>query len=1059
MSRNFLPKITPPELHNAIRRQDLFASLDSVQAVPIVWLTGLPGAGKTTAIASYLSERNSKNAWLRLDEGDSDPATLFYYLGLAIQSAVPRLKLRFPNFAPENAQNVSAFARIFFRYLPTRLTAPIKIVLDDASYVNEILLTQVLTVAAAELPRIVQIIVISRESSPPSHAVLLAREQLQLINPEQLRFTQEEVALFFGRSNRLDASVLDAIQQQTQGWAAGLLLLREGQRWSGGALSIGLIGYERVFEYFAVEVFEHFDFNLKHLLLRTAYLPLIPLSAAHILSSNPQAGQLLDMLSRRNLFTQCKQSKLPVYEYHSLFRKFLQMRANSAFSSQECTSLRIRSAFLLRDSGYVDEAIELLLQAEAWDEAAALILEQAPSLARHGRHQILCRWLLALPENVRKVIPALSLWLGEVFLDINDMESRRYLEEAHDGFSANGDVKGQLLAASIALEAMQLDYASYKNLAKWTAIVESLYEHNLSLLTATEELRIVTGRILPSVLSGNVQDIKTLPVERLLLLLDEDIDVNRRIGAATILLYYYYLRSDLDAGLRLITKINLQLKTPGVNNLRRCRWLGYAGFFQFYVEERYNTAETSLIRAEQLARELGLFPLLGEILVYRAGFALKLNEQVKAEKLLNEAGDLLQMSKPVSMASYQYISAQYALTQGKIIEAKAHAQLALEACERVECPSPIKLTYGLIYVVALLELGEYATAREVLIDTEDEAFTRGVAAKCACQLAHAYIAFKTGLPAEARQILQTSLATARAGAVANFYSFTPNILRVLYEAALAQGIETNYISRLAARNKLILPWPEWEDWSWTAKIRCLGNLEISVNDLPVLLSESKGSSKPIELLEAILAYGGRNAPVDELVALLWPGEGRVGGQKVLDITVHRLRKLLGNDALLVKKGRLEINAQIVWVDLWAIEAIVEKLEANRNLTLEVLEEAMPGILTLYRGHLLEKSPHSLRLISPLEALWGKVRRYLLRFGQLRTQARDLNGAAEVYRFGVSRDPLGYEFYYALMQTLIHNHQSEEAKKVYASCEESFQILLGKPPAPELRALLQTATSR
>jgi DNA-binding SARP family transcriptional activator len=58
-----------------------------------------------------------------------------------------------------------------------------------------------------------------------------------------------------------------------------------------------------------------------------------------------------------------------------------------------------------------------------------------------------------------------------------------------------------------------------------------------------------------------------------------------------------------------------------------------------------------------------------------------------------------------------------------------------------------------------------------------------------------------------------------------------------------------------------------------------------------------------------------------LIDGLWP-DPEDGGRKAFDITVHRLRKLLGGDSrLAVTGGHAALDPQQVWVDAWVATGV------------------------------------------------------------------------------------------------------------------------------------------
>ena len=52
-----LAKTTRPRLAEVMPRERLFSLLDRGRRSPVIWVTGPPGSGKTTLVASYLENR------------------------------------------------------------------------------------------------------------------------------------------------------------------------------------------------------------------------------------------------------------------------------------------------------------------------------------------------------------------------------------------------------------------------------------------------------------------------------------------------------------------------------------------------------------------------------------------------------------------------------------------------------------------------------------------------------------------------------------------------------------------------------------------------------------------------------------------------------------------------------------------------------------------------------------------------------------------------------------------------------------------------------------------
>ncbi len=186
-------KITRPSISGVLVRARLFDALEKMGRYPLTWVRGPAGAGKTTLVASYLSERKADCIWYRLDEGDSDIATFFYYMGLAARKAAPRRRNNLPLFTSEYSFDVQTFTLRYFERLYSRLKPPFFIVLDNYQHLpSQSALHQVLCGGVEALPEGIRLIVASREGPPSQFARTRASGRVGFISADEIRLTIEE---------------------------------------------------------------------------------------------------------------------------------------------------------------------------------------------------------------------------------------------------------------------------------------------------------------------------------------------------------------------------------------------------------------------------------------------------------------------------------------------------------------------------------------------------------------------------------------------------------------------------------------------------------------------------------------------------------------------------------------------------------------------------------------------------------------------------------------------------------------------------------------------------
>jgi LuxR family transcriptional regulator, maltose regulon positive regulatory protein len=262
-----------------------------------------------------------------------------------------------------------------------------------------------------------------------------------------------------------------------------------------------------------------------------------------------------------------------------------------------------------------------------------------------------------------------------------------------------------------------------------------------------------------------------------------------------------------------------------------------------------------------------------------------------------------------------------------------------------------------------------------------------------------------------------------------------------------------------------LAWPEAADASprsWPVRIRTFGRFEIEIDGAP-LLRAGKAQRRPMAMLKVLVALGGSSVPEDRLIEIVWGDAPAGGDQKTFDVTLHRLRKLLGHDkVLIVTDRRVSINRELVWTDLWALERIVGAAApcwGPAALQANPLERAESDVLALYVGAFLRDEPDTAWLLPVRDRLDSQFRRFIARQGDYWEAQARWDRAAELFERAIENAPLAESFYVRLMNGLRQQDKRTEAVDVYRRLRRLLAVTLGVEPGAPAQALLRDLTAR
>jgi len=335
-------------------------------------------------------------------------------------------------------------------------------------------------------------------------------------------------------------------------------------------------------------------------------------------------------------------------------------------------------------------------------------------------------------------------------------------------------------------------------------------------------------------------------------------------------------------------------------------------------------------------------------------------------------------------------------------------------------------------------LARYDEALEIAVGVDADNFReqRG--------LVVAYAALRQNRVDDAVASLRERLRACRERRYTGFLRQLPQMMAELLALALAHGIEPEFTRALIRERRLEAPSPATIDWPWPLALRTLGDF-IVIRDGEPLVSKGKAQKRPLEMLKALIALGGRHVDASMLTAKLWPDAEGDDAKTSFDSGLYRLRKLLDVDgALTLAEGRLSLDDRLVWLDVWAFE--------------QALDATPPDIdaaLACYRGHFLgleAPAPWALPLRDRLQA---RLARAVLARGQALEADKKFAAARTLYERALELDNLAEAVYRRLMVCQRELGDPAGALTTYRRCRELLSIVLGRKPAAETEAIRAT----
>jgi len=421
------------------------------------------GFGKTTLVSAWVAGCGRRTAWLSLDDGDNDPSRFLAYFVAALRTIAPAIgegvlgALQSPQPPPTES--------ILTTLLNEIATVPdhFALVLDDYHVIDAKPVDDAITFLIEHLPPRMHLVIATREDPQLPLPRLRARGQLTELRAADLRFTPLEAAEFLDQVMSLSLSAEDiaALEDRTEGWIAGLQLAAlslQGHHDVSGFIRAFAGDHRYIADYLVDEVLRRQPEDIRGFLLQTAILELLYGPLCNAVTGQEDSAARLEALERGNFFVVPLDDTRHWYRYHHLFADVLSAHLRAEQPGLVSTLHRRASAWY-EQNGSIADAIRHALVGEDFARAADLVEPAVPAMARSRQEATALGWLKALPDELIRVRPVLSMEYAAMLLvsgELDGVEARlrdaeRWLVTPADMGARPGAPSAAMVVVDVAL--------------------------------------------------------------------------------------------------------------------------------------------------------------------------------------------------------------------------------------------------------------------------------------------------------------------------------------------------------------------------------------------------------------------------------------------------------------------------------------------------------------------------------------------------------------------------------------------------------------------------------
>lgn len=387
----------------------------------LIFVCAPAGFGKTTLLVDFANDLDASVCWYQIGNTENNLVAFFTYFVNAVQQTYPSFGKDLISLVTDTSRpDPSSLAIEFCNEAIINIQDYTLLFLDDYHLVSDIPEVVLFLEKVFQLiPDQIRFVIGSRNIYGIPTTDLYIREELAILSNEEMAFTENELVDLSSQYFQVNLSQSEAksIIVNTEGWIIAILLALRSKNLTNAIPRLAG-AKEQIFKFLHDEILTSLDADLRKFVLVSGLFPEFQAELCNYLLQISNADQYIRRLIDQNLFvSQTETGDSVYYQYHQLFRDFLDVEKSQYLSWDEIRMYQLRAAEWYQGTGAVEAGIGQLFLVGNLTQAADLINQIALEVYSSGRQNVLIDWYQQLEhfDGLAEHAPYLLLNVAKVF--------------------------------------------------------------------------------------------------------------------------------------------------------------------------------------------------------------------------------------------------------------------------------------------------------------------------------------------------------------------------------------------------------------------------------------------------------------------------------------------------------------------------------------------------------------------------------------------------------------------------------------------------------------------